>query len=47
MSNLGEMLSRYPYLIQYYNVTNWDGHLPEVQLSDDTGLMFDMGDYVN
>lgn len=46
MSNLGEMLNKYPNLIQYYYVTGWDGKLPEVQLQSGTGLMFDMRDFI-
>lgn len=45
MSNLGEMLNRYPYLIQYYYVTGWNGQLPKVQLSDGNSLIFDMESY--
>lgn len=40
MSNLGEMINKYPGLVQYYYVTGWDGHLPEVQLAGENGLLF-------
>lgn len=46
MSNLGEMINKYPNLIRYYYVTNWNGQLPKVQLSDDTGMMFDMNSFM-
>ena len=41
MSNLGEMLTTYPSLVEYYKVTNWDGKLPTVQ-SDGGGVIIDM-----
>lgn len=41
MSNLGEMLTTYPDLVEYYKVTNWDGKLPTVQ-SDGGGVIIDM-----
>lgn len=34
MSNLGEMLERYPQLIDYYKVTNWNGSVPQTVLGD-------------
>lgn len=37
MSNLGEMLSKYPYLIDYYRVTGWDGKLPSTLLNGESG----------
>lgn len=43
MSNLGEMLQKYPELIQYYYATNWDGQLPETMLSDGTSVLMEMG----
>ena len=43
MSNLGEMLQKYPELIQYYYATNWDGQLPETMLSDGTSILMEMG----
>ena len=36
MSNLGEMLSRYPDLIDYYYTQNWNGELPDTYVSDGT-----------
>ena len=36
MSNLGEMLSRYPDLIEYYYTQNWNGELPATYVSDET-----------
>lgn len=36
MSNLGEMISRYPDLIEYYYTQNWNGELPETYVSDET-----------
>lgn len=41
MSNLGEMLTTYPGLIEYYKVTNWNGQLPTVQ-SEGGGVIIDM-----
>lgn len=41
MSNLGEMLTTYPSLVEYYKVTNWNGQLPTVQ-SDGGGVIIDM-----
>lgn len=41
MSNLGEMLTTYPSLVEYYKVTNWNGQLPTVQ-SDGGGIIIDM-----
>lgn len=41
MSNLGEMLTRYPNLIDYYKATGWDGKLPETVLGD-SGVMIDL-----
>lgn len=35
MSNLGEMLTKYPQLIDYYRVTGWDGKLPTTYFGDD------------
>lgn len=43
MSNLGEMLQKYPELIQYYYATSWDGQLPETMLSDGTSVLMEMG----
>ena len=36
MSNLGEMISRYPGLIEYYYAQNWNGELPDTYVSDET-----------
>ena len=36
MSNLGEMLSKYPDLIEYYYTQNWNGELPDTYVSNDT-----------
>ena len=36
MSNLGEMLTRYPELIDYYYTQNWNGELPDTYVSDGT-----------
>ena len=36
MSNLGEMLSKYPDLIEYYYTQNWNGELPATYVSDET-----------
>lgn len=36
MSNLGEMLSKYPDLIEYYYTQNWNGELPDTYVSDGT-----------
>ena len=44
MSNLGEMLTKYPYLIDYYRVTGWDGKLPETMLGDNADVLFGIGD---
>ena len=41
MSNLGEMLTTYPSLVEYYKVMNWNGQLPTVQ-SDGGGIIIDM-----
>lgn len=38
MSNLGEMLSMYPNLIEYYKATGWNGELPDTMLSDSANL---------
>jgi len=32
MRNLGEMLNKYPSLVDYYRVTGWDGQLPETYM---------------
>ena len=42
MSNLGEMLSKYPELIKYYYVTGWDGKLPETMLGNDTSVLMNI-----
>lgn len=42
MSNLGEMLSRYPKLIDYYRATGWDGKLPETYMGGDGTVLFDI-----
>lgn len=34
MSNLGEMLNKYPTLVDYYRVTGWDGKLPSTYFGD-------------
>lgn len=36
MSNLGEMISKYPGLVDYYYTQNWNGELPDTYVSDDT-----------
>lgn len=36
MSNLGEMLLKYPELIDYYYTQNWNGELPDTYVSNDT-----------
>ncbi len=41
MSNLGEMIQKYPELIKYYYVTGWDGTLPETILGSDTSVIMD------
>ena len=42
MSNLGEMLQKYPELIKYYYATNWNGELPETMLGDDASVLMQM-----
>lgn len=42
MSNLGEMLTRYPNLLQYYYTQGWDGKLPETFLGSDASLLLEM-----
>lgn len=42
MSNLGTMLERYPELVKYYYVTNWDGKMPETMLGDDTDILMNL-----
>ena len=44
MKNLGEMLTKYPDLIDYYRITGWDGKLPETMLGDGTDVLFGIGD---
>ena len=44
MSNLGEMLTKYPNLIDYYRATGWDGKLPETMLGDGTDILFGIGE---
>ena len=39
MSNLGEMLTKYPNLIDYYKAIGWDGKLPETMLGSDTSIL--------
>ena len=36
MSNLGEMISKYPGVIDYYYTQNWNGELPDTYVSDGT-----------
>lgn len=36
MSSIGEMLTRYPELIEYYYTQNWNGELPDTYVSDGT-----------
>ena len=36
MSNLGEMISKYPGLVDYYYTQNWNGELPDTYVSDDS-----------
>lgn len=40
MSNLGTMLQRYPELVDYYRVTNWNGKLPDTMLGDGANILF-------
>lgn len=42
MSNLGEMLAKYPSLVDYYRATGWDGKLPETYLGGDGTVLFDI-----
>jgi len=42
MSNLGTMLQKYPELVQYYYVTNWNGNMPETILSDNANILMDL-----
>lgn len=42
MSNLGEMLTKYPDLITYYYVTNWSGDLPTTMLGDNANALFNL-----
>ena len=42
MSNLGTMLQRYPELVQYYYVTNWDGAMPETILGDGADVLMSL-----
>ncbi len=42
MSNLGQMLQKYPELIQYYYATGWNGELPETMLGDDANILYEM-----
>lgn len=42
MSNLGTMLQKYPELVQYYYVTNWDGDMPETILGDNTDILMNL-----
>ena len=42
MSNLGEMLARYPRLIDYYRATGWDGKLPETYMGGESTVLFDI-----
>lgn len=44
MSNLGEMLTKYPNLIDYYRATGWDGKLPETMLGNGTDILFGIGE---
>ena len=46
MSNLGEMLTKYPQLIDYYRVNNWDGKLPVVQTGEGSGTLLDVKDII-
>ena len=42
MSNLGTMLERYPELVKYYYVTNWDGKMPETILDDNSNILMNI-----
>ncbi|MCR4727933.1 MAG: prohibitin family protein [Lachnospiraceae bacterium] len=42
MSNLGEMLQKYPELIKYYYATNWNGELPETMLGENASVLMQM-----
>lgn len=42
MSNLGTMLERYPELVKYYYVTNWDGKMPETILGNDSNVLMNI-----
>jgi regulator of protease activity HflC (stomatin/prohibitin superfamily) len=42
MSNLGTMLERYPQLVKYYYVTNWDGKMPETMLDDNSNILMNI-----
>jgi regulator of protease activity HflC (stomatin/prohibitin superfamily) len=42
MSNLGTMLERYPELVKYYYVTNWDGKMPQTMLGDDSNILMNI-----
>lgn len=42
MSNLGTMLERYPELVKYYYVTNWDGKMPETMLDDNSNILMNI-----
>ena len=43
MSNLGQMLEKYPLLVDYYHVTNWDGKLPTTYMGDDVNTLMQVG----
>ena len=42
MSNLGAMLQKYPELVDYYYVTNWDGELPETYMGENAHTIMEL-----
>lgn len=42
MSNLGEMITMYPELVEYYYVTGWDGKLPETYLGENANTIMEL-----
>lgn len=42
MRNLGEMLNKYPSLVDYYRVTGWDGKLPETYMGNNSDVLFEL-----
>ena len=42
MSNLGAMLQKYPELVDYYYVTNWNGELPETYMGENAHTIMEL-----